>query len=79
MGLDGDAPFPFQVHGIEELLLHFASGDGAGAVEEAVGKSRLPMINMGDDAEISYMCGVHCASRAPNNIRMNPPGEKGKT
>ena len=53
MGLDGDATLAFQVHGIEQLRLHVAGGDGAGAVQQAVGKRRLPMVNMGDDAEIS--------------------------
>jgi hypothetical protein len=47
--------FAFQVHGIEQLLLHFAGGDGAGAVQQAVRKRCLPMINMGNDAKISYM------------------------
>jgi len=34
--LDRDAPFPFQVHGIEQLVLHFARGDGARAMEQAI-------------------------------------------
>src|ERR1043165_1641283 len=59
MGLDGDAAFAFQVHGIEYLSLHVAGGDGAGLVQQAVGKRRLPMINMGDDAEITDMSSVH--------------------
>ena len=60
--LDGDAALPFQVHRIEQLVLHVARGDGAGPVQQPVGKRRLPMINMGDDAEISYMRCVHyCA------------------
>jgi hypothetical protein len=33
-------------------------------MEQPVGKRRLPMINMGDDAEISYVRCVHL----PNNI-----------
>ena len=62
MGLDGDAALAFQVHGIEQLLLHVARGDGAGAMQQPVRKRRLPMINMGDDAEISYVCCVHLES-----------------
>jgi hypothetical protein len=29
-------------------------------MQQAVGKRRLPMVNVGDDAEISYMRCVHC-------------------
>lgn len=41
MGLDGDALFPFQVHGVEVLLLCFTLGDRLGVFKEAVGQSRL--------------------------------------
>jgi hypothetical protein len=28
-------------------------------VQQPVRKRRLPVVNVGDDAEISYVCGVH--------------------
>jgi hypothetical protein len=28
-------------------------------MQQAVGKRRLAVVNVGDDAEISYVCGVH--------------------
>jgi hypothetical protein len=28
-------------------------------VQEPVGERGLPVVNVGDDAEISYVCGVH--------------------
>jgi hypothetical protein len=28
-------------------------------VQQAVGQRRLAVVNMGNDAEISYVCGVH--------------------
>ncbi len=59
MGLDRDAALLLQVHRIEQLVLHLARGNGAGAMQQPVGKRRLPMINMGDDAEISYVRCVH--------------------
>ena len=59
MRLDGDAAFLLEIHGIEQLRLHVAGGDGAGAMQQAVGKRRLPMVNMGDDAEIADMRCVH--------------------
>ncbi len=36
VGLNGDAALPFQVHGIEHLLHHFALGQGARHFEQAV-------------------------------------------
>jgi len=31
-------------------------------VQEPVGERSLPVVNVGDDAEITYVCGVHCFS-----------------
>ena len=67
VGLDGDAAFALQVHGVEQLLLHFAGGDGAGAMEEAVGERGLPVVNVGDDAEISDVRGVHLRGKSKRN------------
>ena len=53
MALDGDASFPLQVHGIEQLLLHFPLADRLGSLQQTVAERRLPMVNMGDDAEIA--------------------------
>jgi len=30
VGFDGDAAFAFEVHGVEDLGLHFARGEGSG-------------------------------------------------
>ena len=49
LGLDGDAPLPLQIHGVEKLLTHLSLADGAGALEETVGEGRLAMVDMGDD------------------------------
>ena len=59
MRLDGNAPLFFQVHRIEQLILHLAGGDRASPVQEPIRKRRLPMINMGDDTKIPDMCCVH--------------------
>ena len=67
MRLDGDAALLFQVHRIEQLVLHLARGDGSGPMQQSVRKRRLPMVNMGDDAEISNVRRVHlltCAGPA---------------
>jgi hypothetical protein len=33
-------------------------------VQQPVGKRRLPVVNVGDDAEIAYVCGVHSLNRS---------------
>jgi hypothetical protein len=53
LGLDGNAPFPFQVHLVHELFAHFPGRDGPSEFQEAVGQGALAMVNMGDDAEIT--------------------------
>ena len=52
VGLDGDAPLAFEIHGIEQLRLGVPLRDGAGELQQPVGKRGLPVIDMGDDAEI---------------------------
>jgi len=43
--------------------VHIPGGNGARPVQEPIRKGRFPMINMGDNAEISYMCRVHLLLR----------------
>ena len=58
-GLDGDATLPFEVHGIEQLLLRLTGGDGSGQLHEPVGQGALAMIDMGDDGEVSDVVGFY--------------------
>lgn len=61
MGLDGNTAFAFQVHGIEDLLVHFSIRQSATDLDETVRYGRFPMVNMGDDGEISDVLQVgHC-------------------
>jgi hypothetical protein len=63
LGLDGDAALALDVHGIEHLLLacHLARVEPAGHLDEAVGKRRLPVVDMGDDGEVAdvFQWGCH--------------------
>ncbi len=54
MRLDGDAALALQVHRVQHLSLHLARRQRAGKLQQTVGKRALPMIDMGDDREISY-------------------------
>jgi hypothetical protein len=61
VSLDGNSALALQFHCVEKLLLtqHLAGGQRAGRLQEAVGKRGLPMIDMGDDGEVSDEGVVH--------------------
>src|SRR5258706_2956244 len=74
---DGDAALALEVHGIEDLFVHFALGQGASHFEQAVGERGFAVVDVRDDAEISNELGVHFA-RLPifsiaGRIRMARP------
>ena len=58
LAFDRDAALALDVHRVEELGLHIALGDGARHLEDAVGKRRFPVVDMGDDGEVPDMRGV---------------------
>ena len=64
LGLDGDAALALDVHRIEHLLLHVAQLEPAGLLDQAVGKRRLAVVDMGDDGEIADVGEGRCHSRA---------------
>ena len=51
--LDGDAAFPFQLHLVQQLVLHLAGGHRAGDLDQTVGERRFAMIDMGNDRKIA--------------------------
>ena len=52
--LDGDPALLLDLHIVEHLPpRHFALGEAAGPLDQPVGKRRLAMVDMGDDAEIA--------------------------
>ena len=68
LGLYGDAALPLELHRIEVLLDHLPRVDGAGDLQQAVGKRRLAVVYVSDDAEVADVCAVHhpmVAYRAP--------------
>ncbi len=54
MGLDRNATFPFQVHGIKDLLLGLSGSHRASCVENPVSEGRFAVIDMGDNRKIAY-------------------------
>ena len=53
--LDGDAALALDVHAVEVLVALFAVRHQPGDFEDAVGKRRFPVVDVGDDAEIADM------------------------
>ena len=52
-GLDGDAPFLFQVHVVQQLAGHLPGRDGAAFFQQPVRQRGLAVVNMCNNAEIS--------------------------
>ncbi len=55
LALDRDPPLPLDIHVVEDLVLKIAVLNHAGVLDEPVGERRLPVVDMGDNAEISDM------------------------
>ena len=53
LGLDGDAPLPLDVHGVEVLLPHEPGVDGARDLQDAVREGRLAVVDVADDGEVA--------------------------
>ena len=51
--LDGDAALALQVHGVQHLGLHFAVGEAAAELDQAVGERGLAVVHVGDDGKIA--------------------------
>ena len=69
-GLDGDAPLLFQVHVVQNLVLHDALLHRAALFDQPVGKGGLAVVNVGDNGKISdklLICHVVSLSVLPVN------------
>ena len=58
---DGDAALALEIHGVEELLVHFALRKRAGHFQQAVRQRGLAVIDMRNDAKIADELRVHGA------------------
>ena len=54
-GLDGDAPLPLQLHGVQKLLRPDALVNGVALLQKPVCQGGLAMVNVGHDGKISNM------------------------
>ena len=65
VGFDGDPALAFQVHGIEDLLHHFALREGSGDFEQAVGEGALAVVDVRNDREIPNEFAIHVVGGWP--------------
>ena len=54
-----NATLPLEVHGIEDLIHHLTLAECAGPFQKPVSERRFPMVNMGDNGEITYILVSH--------------------
>ena len=58
-GLDGDAALTFDVHVVEDLVLHGALVHALGQLQDAVRQGGLAVVDVGDDAEVADIVSCH--------------------
>lgn len=63
MALDGNAPFPLQIHVVQGLGHHIPGGYRMGGLEQAVRKGALTMIDVGNDAKVADVLHKGCKDR----------------
>jgi hypothetical protein len=54
-----DAALALQIHGVEELLVHFALRQSASHLQQAVRQRGFAMVDVRDDAKIAYELWIH--------------------
>ena len=57
--LDRDAALALQIHVVEHLRFHLTLGQGARALDQAIGERRLAMVDMRDDREVANVFVLH--------------------
>ena len=59
LGLDSNAPLPFQIHLVEELVLFIPVGNRAGIFEKAVSQGRFAVVDMSNNGEVADSADFH--------------------
>ena len=57
--LDGDASLFLEIHRVKQLVLHFTLRYGSCAMQQPVGQSRLPVVDVGNDTEVPDSFDFH--------------------
>ena len=59
VGFDGNPPFALQVHAVQDLRFHLLLRKGEGAFQEPVCQGRFPVVDVGDDGEVTNLLCIH--------------------
>jgi hypothetical protein len=59
MTFDGDAPFPFQVHAVQNLGFHLFFGHGIGFFQQAISQRGFPVVDMGNYTKVADVSRFH--------------------
>ena len=51
--LNSDATFALNIHGVQNLLLHFAIREAAAYLNKTVRQSRFAVVDVGNDGEVA--------------------------
>ncbi len=60
IALDRDPPLALDIHRVEQLVAKLALRNAATGLDQPIGQGRFPMVNMGDDAEVTNMVHETC-------------------
>jgi hypothetical protein len=60
--LDRDAAFPLELIVVEDLVAHLPRVERLCTLQETIGQSRLPMVDVRHDTKIAYAVGVQESS-----------------
>ena len=79
-----DAALALEVERVEDLRLHLPLLQGASGLDQTVGERRLPVIDVGDDAEVADVVEFHKGPgekvrRKPRKIASRPRATNGAT
>src|SRR5690554_7805964 len=53
LGLDGDAPFPFEVHGVQDLFGHFTVRQATANLDKAVRQRGFTVVDVGNNGKVT--------------------------
>jgi hypothetical protein len=54
MALDGDSPFPLEIHAVQDLIPELTLADKTRVLDQSIGERRLAVVNVGNNAEVTY-------------------------
>ena len=62
VALDGNAPFTLEIHGVQDLFPEIPGAYQTGVLDEAVGQGGFPVIDVGNDAEVTGLAHISPSS-----------------